>query len=113
MLGAKKLLTIRLYIRVCRAASQIRGATEPEGRDTKWSPEMLADWNVLSDDLQLLLSREALRQAAEIIAEQAEALAGEMEGGYLRDQGGPDALRLLAGVVRVNGHSAFGPVGRA
>ena len=74
---------------------------------------MLEDWNVLSDDLQLLLTREALRRAAEIIAGQAEALAGEMEGGYLRDRGGPDALRLLAGVVRVNGHMAFGPVGRA
>ncbi len=74
---------------------------------------MLADWNVLSDDLQLVLSREALRRAAEIIASQAEALAGEMEGGYLCDRGGPDALRLLAGVVRVNGHLVFGPVGRS
>ncbi len=74
---------------------------------------MLADWNVLSDDLQLVLSREALRRAAEIIAAQAEALAGEMEGGYLCDRGGPDALRLLAGVVRVNGQTVFGPVGRS
>lgn len=74
---------------------------------------MLADWNVLSDDLQLVLSREALRRAAEIIADQAEALAGEMECGGLRDRGGPDALRLLAGVVRVNGQDAFGAVGRA
>lgn len=74
---------------------------------------MLVDWNVLSDDMQLLLSREAMRRAAEIIAEQAEALAGEMEEGYLRDRGGPDALRLLAGVVRVNGMSVFGPAGSA
>lgn len=74
---------------------------------------MLTDWNVLSDDLQLILTREALRRAAEIIAAQAEALAGEMEGGFLCDRGGPDALRLLAGVVRVNGQAAFGPVGRA
>ena len=74
---------------------------------------MLADWNVLSDDLQLVLSREALRRAAEIIAEQAETLATEMEGGYLCDRGGPDALRLLAGVVRVNGQSVFGPTGQA
>ena len=74
---------------------------------------MLDDWNALSDDLQLALSREALRRAADIIAGQAEALAGEMEGGYLCDRGGPDALRLLAGVVRANGVSAFGPVGRA
>lgn len=74
---------------------------------------MLADWNVLSDDLQLTLSREALRRAAEIIAEQAELLAEEMETGCLRDRGGPDALRLLAGVVRVNGQDALGPLGRA
>lgn len=74
---------------------------------------MLDNWNILSDDLQLVLTREALRRAAEIIASQAEALAGEMEDGYLRDRGGPDALRLLAGVVRVNGHGVFGPVGQA
>ena len=74
---------------------------------------MLSDWNVLSDDLQLVLSREALRRAAEIIAEQAEALAGEMECGALSDRGGPNALRLLAGVVRINGEDAFGQVGRA
>jgi hypothetical protein len=74
---------------------------------------MLADWNILSDDLQLVLSREALRRAAEIIAEQAEMLATEMEAGCLSDQGGPNALRLLAGVVRVNGHDALGPVGQA
>ncbi len=73
----------------------------------------LNDWNVLSDDLQLWLSREALRQAAEIIAGQAELLAGEMETGMLNDRGGPDALRLLAGVVRVNGLDAWGPVGHA
>ncbi len=73
---------------------------------------MLADWNVLSDDLQLVLSREALRRAAEIIADQAEVLAEEMDAGCLRDRGGADALRLLAGVVRVNGEEALGP-GRA
>ena len=74
---------------------------------------MLADWNVLSDDLQLVLSREALRRAAEIIAEQAEVLAEEMEIGGLQDRGGPNALRLMAGVVRANGQVALGPVGRA
>ncbi|MEJ1975958.1 MAG: hypothetical protein WDN49_07445 [Acetobacteraceae bacterium] len=74
---------------------------------------MLCDWNALSDDLQLVLSREALRRAAEIIAGQAELLAGEMEMGGVRDLGGPDALRLLAGLVRVNGAAALGPVGTA
>jgi hypothetical protein len=74
---------------------------------------MLNDWTCLSDDLQLVLSREALRRAADIIAGQAEALAGEMDGGFLRDRGGADALRLLAGVVRINGDDAFGSIGRA
>jgi len=61
---------------------------------------MLCDWNLLSDDLQLALAREALRQASATIAGQAEALAAEIEAGTLRDRGGPDALRLLAAVVR-------------
>ena len=74
---------------------------------------MLTNWNALSDGLQLALSREALRMAAGIIADQAEVLAGEVEDGSLSDQGGPDALRLLASVMRVNGTSAFGQVGRA
>lgn len=74
---------------------------------------MLADWNVLTDDLQLVLSREALRRASDIIAKQAEALASEIECGSLNDRGGPNALRLLAGVVRINGHEAFGAVGHA
>ncbi len=77
---------------------------------------MLPDRNTLSDDLQLALSREALRRAAETIAGQAEILAGEMENGGLADQGGPDALRLLAAVVRTTGRttpdlSGYGPAG--
>ena len=36
---------------------------------------MVADWNLLSDDLQLTLSRAALQKAAETIAGQAELLA--------------------------------------
>jgi hypothetical protein len=74
---------------------------------------MTADWNILSDDLQLILSREALRRAGEIIAGQAEMLAGEMEAGSLLDRGGADALRLLAGVVRLTAMEALGQVGHA
>lgn len=74
---------------------------------------MLADWNVLSEDLQLFVSHEAMRQAAEIVAGQAETLAGEIELGTLSDQGGPDALRLLAAIVRVAGQDGFTGVGRA
>jgi hypothetical protein len=68
---------------------------------------MLSDWTLLSDDLQLTLSREALRHAAQTIADQAEALADEMECGMLADRGGPEALRLLAALVRVHGRDAL------
>lgn len=68
---------------------------------------MLTDWSMLSDEIQLALSREALRHAAETIAEQAESLAGEFEGGGLTDRGGAEALRLLAAVVRVTGQEGL------
>ena len=74
---------------------------------------MVADWNILSDDLQLVLSREALRRAVETIAGQAEVLADEMEVGTLADRGGVDALRLLAAVVRVTGQDGLGVAGHA
>lgn len=74
---------------------------------------MLRDWNILSDDTQIALSREALAKAAETIARQAEALAAEMETGNLADYGGPDALRLLAAVVRVSGNEAPMAMGHA
>ena len=62
---------------------------------------MLSDWNLLSDDLQLALSREALRRASQTLACQARQLAEEIEQGALVDRGGPDALRLLATVVLI------------
>ncbi len=74
---------------------------------------MVADWNILSDDLQLVLSREALRRAVETIAGQAEILADEMEVGTLADRGGVDALRLLAAIVRVTGQEGLGVAGHA
>jgi hypothetical protein len=70
---------------------------------------MLNDWSLPSDnlrlsaDLQLLVSRTALRCAAEAIATQADLLAEEMDCGTLSDCGGPEALRLLAAVVRATG----------
>ena len=71
------------------------------------------EWNMLTDDVQLFLSREALRRAAETIAGQAEVLAHEMEAGCLSDRGGPDALRLLASVVRVTGMEDMACAGHA
>lgn len=57
-------------------------------------------WNSLPDDLQVALAEQALQRAAAIIATQAECLAAEMDSGALTDQGGPEALRLLAAVLR-------------
>jgi hypothetical protein len=74
---------------------------------------MPTNWNLLSDELQLVLSQEALRRAGEIIAGQAEILAGEIEHGYLVDRGGAEALRLLAGVVRVTAAEGLGQMGHA
>lgn len=70
-------------------------------------------WPDLCDDQQLVLAREALRRAAETMAEHADLLAVEMERGTLLDQGGPDALRLFANVVRATNSDAFGPAGHA
>jgi hypothetical protein len=74
---------------------------------------MLRDWNLLSDNVQLALSRQALARAAEAIAAQAETLALEMETGRLQDRGGPDALRLLACIARVTGRDVAAPAGHA
>ena len=72
-----------------------------------------ASWNTMPEELQLVLSREALRRAAETLAEHAELLAEEMDSGTLTDRGGPDALRLFAAVVRATNEDSFGPVGHA
>ena len=74
---------------------------------------MYPDWNRLSDELQLALSREALTRAAATIAAQAEVLADEIEQGSLADRGGPEALRLFAAVVRVGGQDELAAAGHA
>ncbi len=74
---------------------------------------MLVDWNALSEGLQMVISREALVHALEIVAGHAETLASEIEAGGLPDLGGPNALRLLAGITRVNGREAIGSCSRA
>jgi hypothetical protein len=74
---------------------------------------MLRNWNQLTDELQLALTREALQRAAETIASQAEFLAVEMDSGAIEDQGGAEALRLLAAVVRFADTDRYGPAGHA
>jgi hypothetical protein len=74
---------------------------------------MPSDWHRLSDQAQLALTRAALVKAAETLVLQAETLAREMEAGCIRDRGGPDALRLFAAVLRINGQHGFGTAGNA
>lgn len=72
-----------------------------------------ATWESLPDDVQIALSREAMRRAAETLADHAELLAREIEAGSLTDRGGAEALRLFAAVVRATQQDAFGPAGHA
>lgn len=74
---------------------------------------MSPDWDRLPDSVQLVLARAAMQRAAETIAGQAEALAGEIEDGTLADRGGPEALRLLAAVVRLSARDPLVPCGAA
>ena len=64
---------------------------------------MLTTWNALSEELQLALAQQALLRAVQTVADQAETLADVMDDGELSDRGGPDALRLLAALVRATG----------
>ncbi len=73
----------------------------------------MTEWNALSEPLQLHLATAALHQASQTLATQAEMLAGEMETGSLRDQGGPDALRLLAAIFRATSLSSQPAIGNA
>jgi hypothetical protein len=91
-------------------------AQHPRHSPPKWrdvEARMVGDWNFLSEDLQLVVSREAMRHAAETIAGQAELLAEEMEAGVLCDRGGPEALRLFAAVLRAAGGEGLVAAGKA
>ncbi len=63
---------------------------------------MNAEWNALSDDTQLAITRAALDWAADLLAGRAEVLAAEIDAGSLADRGGPDALRLFAAITRTH-----------
>jgi hypothetical protein len=60
-----------------------------------------ADWDVIPEPLQLRLTATAMRRAAASIASQADGLAHAMETGLLEERDGPEALRLLAAVLRI------------
>lgn len=61
---------------------------------------MPIEWCTMSDELQLAMSRQAMRQAALLIANQAELFAVQFEGGTLADRGAADALHLFATLLR-------------
>jgi hypothetical protein len=96
-------------------AFRIRGASPKRlHRDDQMLPSrIMTEWTMLSDDAQLQLAREAMRRASETLARQAELLADEMESGAIADRGGPDALRLLAQMVRLSGRDTLAPAGSA
>jgi hypothetical protein len=70
-------------------------------------------WTDIPDEMQVALAMEAMRRAALVIAGQAETLSDEMESGSIADHGGPEALRLLATVIRTVGQDDFPTIGMA
>ena len=70
-------------------------------------------WHRLSDEMQLVLARQAMIRAAATLADQAEMIGLEMEAGTLHDRGGPEALRLFAAIIRATNTDLMGPVGHA
>jgi hypothetical protein len=60
----------------------------------------MTDWDSLPEPLQLQLTQAALREASKNLAAYADALASEIEAGFMADRGGYDALRLFANLVR-------------
>jgi hypothetical protein len=69
-----------------------------------------ADWQKMPEDLQAAL---ALRQAALIIADQAELFAVQFVAGTLQDRGASDALMLFAALLRETTIETLRPMGSA
>ncbi len=70
-------------------------------------------FETLSEGLRLSLARDAMREAAETIARQADILATAIDDGDLPDHGGGAALRLFAESIRSMREHLYGPEGRA
>lgn len=77
------------------------------------SGPMTEAWDDLPEDCRLWLAEGAMRQACVILATKAEGLAHDMECGEIANRGGPDALRLLARLVRVANMQYEPAAGRA
>jgi hypothetical protein len=72
-----------------------------------------AEWTGISDELQLALSRHAMRNAAQIVADQAELFAVQFTARSLQDRGAADALKLFAVLLRETSADCLRPMGNA
>ncbi|WP_241667023.1 hypothetical protein [Muricoccus nepalensis] len=72
-----------------------------------------SSWRELPPDARQLLAQGAMQRAAALLAQHAELLAAEMEAGALLDDGGPEALRLFATLVRATNGDDWVTVGNA
>jgi hypothetical protein len=71
------------------------------------------EWHHLSEPLQLALAQHAMRQAATIIADQAELFAVQFATATLADRGAADALKLFAVLLRETSAECLRPMGNA
>ena len=70
-------------------------------------------WQDVPEDLQILLAQKAMRNAAMIIAEQAELFAMQFTSGTLQDRGSADGLQLFAALLRETTTDMLTPAGTA
>jgi hypothetical protein len=89
----------RLGFRVTALLPHTCARTAAAKAITMQSGAVISDWSQVSEDMRTSLSREALRQARQVIGAQAALLADQMEAGVLAPLEGPDALRLLAMIL--------------
>jgi hypothetical protein len=72
-----------------------------------------SEWHSISEDLQLALAKQAMRQAATIIADQADLFAIQFATATLQDRGAADALKLFAALLRETSAECLRPIGNA
>ena len=79
----------------------------------KTRAQTLPKWQDISEELQIALAQKAMRQAALIIAEQAELFAVQFKSGTLQDRGSADGLQLFAALLRETTVEMLASVGSA
>jgi hypothetical protein len=73
----------------------------------------VSEWHGISEELQLALAKQAMRQAAAIIADQADLFAVQFTTATLQDRGAADALKLFAVLLRETSAECLRPLGNA